>query len=752
MNKNAKQREAGGEKRELPAALQVIGGFFRFLVRILATLLAVLIISGCIIGCVMTVTILGMVSGESEIDLTKLELNYTSIIYVKDPETGVYEEDTKLYGSNGRREWVDYDEIPQYVIDATVAAEDKRFWDHQGVDFVRTLSATLGWLTGNDAGGGSTITQQLIKNVTGDDAVRIDRKIREIFRAIALEKEYSKEQILEAYLNVVTFGYNTYGIQAASNLYFDKDVSELTLAEGAGLISMTQNPTKWDLFTNEKDRSRRDYIYDTMLEMGTITQEEHDTLYNTVLTTSKGSITETDSSKYQSWYTDFVIEQVISDLMNEYDWTYQKANEELYNGGYRIYSAEDRTVQTILEDKYKDEATFPAVVNEVQPDSCFVIMNYNGEVVAIVGGKGEKTGSRLFNIASDGVRHVGSAIKPISTYALAIETNLITYSTVITDEVVHHAGEEGFDADWPVNYYGSYLGPVTVEYAIQRSINTIPVKLVDLLTPRAVFDFLRDKLHISTLVESGYNNDVARAPMALGALTKGISPLELCAAYQMIGNGGLYISPHAYTEVLDSDGEVVLKANTTPERAVSAETAMILNKLTQRVVSGPHGTGTTANLSAQGITVAGKTGSATDNTDLWFVGLSPYYVGVTWLGYAEEMKEIVYYSYPTPVIWKNVMSAVHTAKGLNNSGEFPVSNNVVAESYCTETGDLATEYCPSTAIGWYKKSNEPSMCTEHYEGHTTNDESESGDTVRVDDSSGSSDTESDISVGQRIGY
>ena len=179
-----------------------------------------------------------------------------------------------------------------------------------------------------------------------------------------------------------------------------------------------------------------------------------------------------------------------------------------------------------------------------------------------------------------------------------------------------------------------------------------------MLTPRAVFDFMTQKLHITSLIDTGEVNDVGVAPMALGSLTVGVSPLELAGAYQMIGNGGLYIKPHSYTEVLDSDGAVVLKANTSPERVVSAETATILNKLCQRVTSGPYGTGTHANLSSYGIKTAGKTGSASDNTDLWFVGMTPEYLGVVWLGYSEGMQEIKYNTYPTPIIWKGVMQKI----------------------------------------------------------------------------------------------
>ncbi len=722
------ETEVETPEKETPTWLKAFKGFWRIAGRLLVTVFSVLIISGCIIGCVLATVILGMVDDAQDIDLDALELSYTTIIYSKDEETGTYVEDTKLYGEKGKLIWADFDEMPSYLIDATVAAEDKRFWQHQGVDFTRTISATIGFLTGNDSGGGSTITQQLIKNATGNDEVRIDRKVKEIFNALALEKKYSKEQILEAYLNIIAFGYNTSGVQAASNMYFNKDVSELTLEECVALISITNNPSRYELFGHEEGNAeRRTYVYGQMLEIGYITKSEYDSLIQTTVVTSKGQATGTETSKYQSWFIDYVIEDVIDGFMDEYGWDYEKAEYELYNGGYRIYSTVDNRIQSIAEAYYENEENFPKVYNETQPDSAFVILNYDGEIVAIIGGKGEKTGSRLFNIAASGKRHIGSTIKPISSYALAIENDLITYSTVITDEPVYKAGEtyQGttFEKDWPVNYYSGYMGDVTVDYAVQRSVNTIPVKLVTLLTPRTVFDFLTQKLHITTLVDTGTNNDVAVAPMALGSLTQGITPLELAGAYQMIGNGGLYIKPHSYTEVLNSEGEVVLKANTSPERVISAETATILNKLCQRVVSGPNGTGAAAAIS--GYTIAGKTGSSSDNTDLWFVGMTPEYLGVVWLGYAESMQEIRYSSYPTPVIWRGVMKDV--VKLSDPNAQFPVSSNVISATYCTKSGDLATSSCTSTATGWYKVTNTPGYCTDCYGGYeeeNTDDEPE----------------------------
>ena len=705
------------QPKETPAWLKILKGFFRFLGRGLVTVLSVIIISGCIIGCVLATVILGMVDDADELDLDQLELSYTTIIYTKDSETGVFEEDTKLYGESGKLIWADYDEFPKYLIDATVAAEDKRFWQHQGVDFARTIQATLGFLTGGDMGGGSTITQQLIKNVTGEKDVRIDRKVKEIFNALALEKKYSKEQILEAYLNVIALGYNTCGVQAAANMYYNKDVSELTLNECVGLVAITNNPSIYEPFGHpENNKTRREYIYGEMLEVGYIDKAEYDVLINEDIVTSKGQITGKESGKYTSWFIDYLIDDVIAGLMDEYGWDKKTAEYNLYNGGYRIYATVDNRIQNIAEEYYEDVDNFERVLNKEQPDSAFVCLNFNGEVVAIVGGKGEKTGSRLFNIAAHGQRHIGSTIKPISSYALALENDLITFSTVITDEPIYKAGEtEGsttFKTDWPVNYYAGYLGDVTVDTAVQKSINTIPVKLVTLLTPRTVFDFLTQKLHISTLIDTGTNNDVAVAPMALGSFTYGVSPIELAGAYQMIGNGGLYIKPHSYTLVLDSEGAVVLKADTAPERVLSSETATILNKLCQRVVYGPEGTGRTANI--PGYTVAGKTGSASDNTDLWFVGMTPQYLGVVWLGYSEGMKEIIYQTYPTPKIWKAIMADVMVGEDPNV--DFPVSNNVVSASYCTVSGDLAGGACSTTAIGWYKKDNMPGTCTACYGG------------------------------------
>ncbi|MBQ5329308.1 MAG: transglycosylase domain-containing protein [Oscillospiraceae bacterium] len=708
-------KKNSGQPKETPLWLKIIKGFFRFFARAFVTVFSVIIISGCIIGCVLATVILGMVDDAEVVDLDQLELSYTTIIYTKDSDTGVYVEDTKLYGESGKLIWADYDQFPDYLIDTVVAAEDKRFWQHQGVDFARTIQATLSFLTGGDSGGGSTITQQLIKNVTGADEVRIDRKVKEIFNALALEKQYSKQQILEAYLNVIALGYNTKGVQAAANMYFDKDISELTLPECAGLIAITNNPSIFEPFGHpENNKERREYIYGEMLENKYISEAEYNALCEVDIVTSKGQVTGRESSKYTSWFIDYVIDDVISDLMDEYGWDKETASYNLYNGGYRIYATVDNRIQNIVEDYYENPDGFPKVYNSTQPDSAFVILNYDGEVVAIVGGKGEKTGSRLFNIAASGKRHIGSTIKPISSYALAIENDLITFSTVITDEPIYKAGETvgstTFKADWPVNYYAGYMGDVPVDVAVQRSINTIPVKLVTLLTPRTVFDFLTQKLHISTLIDSGPNNDVAVAPMALGSFTEGVTPLELAGAYQMIGNGGLYIEPHSYTKVLDSEGAVILNANTAPERVISAETATILNKLCQRVVYGPRGTGTAAAI--PGFTVAGKTGSASDNTDLWFVGMTPQYLGVVWLGYAEGMKEIKYGPYPTPVIWQAIMKQVMV--GEDPSVKFPESTNVVSATYCTASGDLAGSACAETATGWYKKNHLPGNCTRCY--------------------------------------
>ena len=275
---------------------------------------------------------------------------------------------------------------------------------------------------------------------------------------------------------------------------------------------------------------------------------------------------------------------------------------------------------------------------------------------------------------------------------------------------MEQASEDGaFTSDWPINHYGTYMGNVTVDYAIRRSTNTVAVRVLELLTPQVSYDFMVNQLHFTTLVGTGANNDVDRAPLGLGALTNGVTVLEMTAAYQIFDNGGLYYEPYSYSVVYDSEGNVVLEQNPTPQRVISEDTAEVMNKLLQRVVNGAQGTGSTAKFGS--MPVAGKTGTTDNDVNQWFMGMTPYYVGGVWFGYSDNSNiQIRYSSYPPPIIWRRVMEHIH--EGLEVK-QFPTSGKVVEMTYCTESGEIATSACPDTATGWYKESNIPGTCVQH---------------------------------------
>jgi penicillin-binding protein 1A len=664
----------------------------RKLGRVLTICLLIGIITGCIVASVMTVYILKYIEKENELVLENVKLGFTTILYAMDDATGEYFELQRIQSTENRI-WVDYADIPSHLCEAAIAIEDKRYKEHIGVDFKRTAGAFVNLFIPiyDSKQGGSTITQQLIKNITQDDDVRIDRKIREIFRAINLEKRYSKEQIMESYLNTIALGNGTLGVQAASNLYFGRNVKDLNAAESAALISITKNPTRYNPFTHPEDnRERQLQVLFQMYEQGYLTQTEYEEAKAYEMTFETEAYQQSRET-VQSWFVDNLIEEVLADLMEVKGYTRAYAQEQLLSGGYRIYTTVDKSLQAQLEQAYADSATFPAVKNAEYPESAFVILGLNGEIKALVGSNREKTGARLFNRATQAKRHPGSTIKPIATYSLAVEKGLVNWSTIVEDSPIL-LDENDPESLWPKNYYEGYKGPMTVTEALQRSCNTVAVKVQQMITPQESFSFLKNKLGIQSLVESKVIGgrtftDIDISPMGLGQLTDGVTPLEMAAAYQIFGNGGWYTPPHSYTRVLDSDGNVILTKNPTPTRVITQETATIMNKLLQMVVTGPFGTGRNANLGF--MPVAGKTGTSQDDENQWFIGVTPYYVGVCWMGY-DEPQTIRYSTYPPPIVWKNVMGPIHAELAAR---AFPDSPNVVSMTYCTESGLLATEQC-----------------------------------------------------------
>jgi penicillin-binding protein 1A len=705
-NSSKKKKKVNPVKR----TLAVIG-------TTLLSLVLIVIITGSIIAAAMTVYIVKFMDDtDTDISLSDLDMAYTTFIYANDKDGNRVE--LSHISRKADRVPVTIDKIPQHVQDAFVYTEDERFYEHSGVDWKRTFSAFVNEIL-NIFGrrqGGSTITQQLVKNITGDQEQTWERKMREIVRASALEKYCTKDDILEAYLNVIGFGGSTAGVQAASLKYFDKDVSELTIAEGACLAAIPKDPNNLNPWADEEaNLKRQKTVLYLMYKNAAISEEEYNNaLKEKIHFVKKGEKKGESSSGIQNWFVDTVIDEVTHDLMDLYGIEYEEANDMLYNGGYEIYTTADIEMQEKVEAKFKDYSNFSENVLSDPPQAAFIAMDYNGHILAVVGGIGEKPGSNVYNRATMATRSPGSCIKPITSYSYAIENDLITWSTVFTNKPIEIPDENhpGQKRKWPYNYnsltwdYGGYF----TFQALQRSLNTVPAQLIQMETPQAVFEFLQNKFQISSL--TAYDADLS--PLSVGALTNGISLKELVASYQVFGNAGKYNKPTSYTQVIGPDGKAILENKITPIQSISEDTAYVMNKLMQTVVEGPNGTGRAAKLPSK--LLIGKTGTSQDWCDLLFVGCTPDYVSGIWYGYDEpkEVKTGTYYS--SSQVWKNVFGDIAEA-GPKSS--FPTCDDVVELHYCTKTGLIASGTCPTGNVGYYKKSNIPATCSGKHAETTT---------------------------------
>lgn len=653
-----------------------------------------------------------MVDGTVNQNLNDLKVNFTTTVYVENSK-GKWVEHQRLHGMYNRI-WVDYDEqaienndknykgIPANLANAFIAIEDKDFETHYGVDWKRTFGAVLNEVFHfSDKFGGSTITQQLVKNLTDDREQDAGRKIREIMRARYLETKYTKDVILECYLNTIPMGHGTYGVETAANYYFGKSVHELSIAECACLASITKAPSYYAPDTNpENNKKRRNTVLSEMLTQGLITQEEYDEAVKEDL---KVEVDEKASSNnmVNSYFVDALTQQVIDDLCDKYGYTEEKANDLFYTAGYKIYATVDSDIQETVEKAYIDVAKKAQKSSKGDPLwGAMTVMDYKGNVKAIAGGIGEKKSNRAFNCATDAKRQPGSTMKPMAVYAPAIEQNLINYSSILNDTKASYG-------KWsPKNAGGGYSGNMTAQKALERSINTIPVALANKMGAQSCYDFLTEKLCLKNLTEQ----DINLSAVGLGGTNGGVTTLESAAAYAIFGNGGLYYEPTFYTKVTDQKGNVVLEKESKPKLAISQDTAMIMNKMLQQVVYGSQGTGTSVASSVSKMKLFGKTGTSSSDNDKWFVGGSPYYVVSSWCGYETMQKMPGANLSIAKNQWSTVMKKIH--KGLKEK-EFPESSYVVDRYYCTKTGGLATEKCKNTAIGWYKKNHLPEVCSKH---------------------------------------
>lgn len=612
-----------------------------------------------------------------------------------------------------------YVDIPPHLINAFVAIEDKRFFEHNGVDLLRTAKAGWNYITqGNSAFGGSTITQQLIKNLSGRDEHTPQRKLTEIFTAIDLEKQAHKEEILEAYMNIINLANGCRGVGAAADFYFGKQVGELTLTECACIAAITNNPSLYDPCKHpENNLARRNLILTEMATQGYITEEERDRAMASPLALSTPK-QEESPNRVSSWYADMVTSDVIRDLQTRLGYTKEQATLLYYHGNLTVETAMDEDVQAILSAYYENTGNFPTG-EAGRPQSAMMIMDpMTGDILAVAGAVGEKTGYRVQNYATDTQRPAGSVIKPLSVYAPALAKGLITFGSVFEDEPIAQRGGN----PWPRNADGLYRGRMTVRDAVALSVNTIPVTLVETMGLESTFSFLRDDLHMKSLVGADGEgvHDMTVSSLAMGQQSGGVTVREITAAYGIFYEG-VWHEPVSYHRVLDADGRVLLENAIAGETVLSRENAAIMTRLLEGVTE--NGTAKGMEISGKlGISVAGKTGTTQNNCDRWFIGYTPRLMGGVWMGYDYPAELRGVDGNPCIDIWDEVMTACETVyRGRQAEKDFNRHPNVIPVTICPLSGMIATPACyealsdhdtPTHRLidGWYAAGSEPRAC------------------------------------------
>ena len=750
----------------------------------------------CILVLVIIVGVVGISSGvgvmkgiiDSAPDISAIDVTptgYSTTVLASDGT-----EISTLVASGANRKYVTIDEIPQSLQDAFVAIEDERFYEHNGIDMQSILRAAA---TGIAHGfhfsqGGSTITQQLIKNNvlttwTSESSFieSLQRKIQEQYLAVELEKKVDdKKWILENYMNSINLGANTLGVQAASEKYFGKDVSELTLSESAVIAGITQNPAKYNPITHpDQNAERRERVLNNMLEQGYISQSEYDEAMDDDVYDRISEHNAVDDTSINSYFVDALIDDVFSDLIdNGYSET--EAYKMIYQGGLTIQSTQDLELQKICDEEANNLDNYPttpkysftlyfqvkssdgtltsysnqtmlsyykkATNNEdysinfdtedecyaaiaqyeqdvlnpgdeivegseyvtitLQPQVALTLMDQStGEVKAMVGGRGDKSGNRTWNRATDTCRQPGSTFKIIGCYAAALDAGGLTLASV-QDDAPFTVGSKQFH-----NYDNSYRGYTNLRTAITNSINIVTVKTLQEIGVDLGYEYA-ENFGITTLTDTDKN-----LSLALGGLTKGVTNIELTGAYATIANSGTYLEPKLYTVVYDHDGNVLLdKSDTQDTRQVLKDTtAWLLTDAMKDVMT--SGTGTRAYFGST-MAQAGKSGTTTSNRDCLWAGYTPYYTCVVWGGYDDNSKQAGSNTTYPKNIWKAVMSRVH--EGLEYK-DFPTPSGITSATVCSKSGLLPIEgTCDSDPRGsmliteYFDASTVPSDLCDHH--------------------------------------
>lgn len=743
----------GKEENKLATGNRKGTGIGHLLSRILITLVLIGVLCGCFCGIAFAMYVhiyINPSAQETAAEISKgLGLNLNSFIYAKESDSDEYTLYETIKGKENR-EWVDSDKIPDTLKNAVVAIEDERFYKHHGVDWVRTIGAVKGWLLGGTQYGGSTITQQLIKNITADNDYSVKRKVNEIFRAFALEKEIGdKDRILVMYLNTIFLGYNSYGVQTAAMQYFDKDVSQLDLAESAVLAGLTNNPSIYDVYNHpEKVKERQETILAQMLDQKMISQEEYEAAVAEELNYRPYEEYQQEIKSTYSYFTDEVIKDVINDLMTEKGYSRLVAENMVYSGGLNIYATIDTKVQNALDEVWANADNFPNTEKYGEiPQSAMVITDKQGNIVGIAGGRGEKTSSRGFSYASDARRQPGSSLKPLSAYGPAMDNGIVTPDSTVYDRALME-DEEG--NPWPMNDGKYPTGrQLTIKEGMTRSLNTVSAQLLKTLTPQVSFNFLTQQLGFK-LVDSRTNedgtvqSDIDLAPLALGALTDGVTVREMAGGFSTFINDGVYGGTRTYTKVTDSEGNTVMEnAPNTDKGFTNVRTAYYMLDCLQNVTA--HGTA--YGIQLDGVETGGKTGTTTSNTDIWFCGITPKYSGAVWVGYEHNYRLDGLYGRNAANIWLAVMQKVHAGDSGLVFDSHPQDFEEV--TYCMDTGLLASGACRAAgraATGRFWKDKVPTETCSHQNIENKYDFENMGvDNYYYDDEEDDSDSDSSSS-------
>ncbi len=687
-----------------PSLISVPKLFWRSIWRIVTYVVVTLVLVGMLGGGVLGGMLVGYVSTAQPIAVADLKIK-TETSYVYDTQGNVL---VKLTGTqNVDRQVVAWDKLAEtYLPAAFKAIEDERFDTHIGIDPKRIGSAVLGFFSnsGTPSHGGSTITQQTVKMITGKDQVSAQRKIQEWYNAIRLEKMLNKWEILELYMNLVPMSNNYVGVQSAAKAYFGKDVQDLTLSECAILAGIPNLPSYYNPFTESGRRNvlrRERIVLGKMFELGWISKTQYDDALNTeVRFLDPPKVTTTNST--QSYFVDYVIGQVKKDLKEKRGLSSDLALAAIYNYGYRIQTTMDPAVQAQIDASFNDVKLFVTdekVIKDYpeRPQAGIVVLdNKTGQIRGMYGGFGPKIGDFVLNRATGISRQPGSSIKPLDVYGPGIDLGRITAATTIEDKEVF-LDNQNPNVPYPKNDYDGFYGFMTVRNAMKISSNTVAAQ--------TWLNFIGGNDSVQYLKSVGIDRITERyVSIALGGFNKGMSPLEMAGGYQTFASGGLFMPPVAYTTVTDIDGNVILENTVQYQQVYKPETAYIMTRILEEPLNGTNtafghpGTASALkwpikNAKGNAIATAGKTGTTDNNRDKWFVGYTPYYTAAVWYGYDCRLKSI-----EIPAgdkrnaqrIFYDVMTRIHVDL---DPASWYVPPGITTARICIASGELATPQC-----------------------------------------------------------